>query len=264
MAAVAVRLERERGIFEPYDVIREGRVLAALAETNVPVPAMVGDEPDPSVLGARFIVMEWVEAPHMGVAGPEGDFGAFVEMVTRIHGTEWRGLLEEVLPVPRDAQTATLGEIRAVEARMPGFGIAGGRLADMAGELRARVPAGGELSLCQGDINVFNYLFRRGEVVAVVDWEQARIGDARSDVGQLMALSHLKGVPWVAAEDTPFAMSYAALREAMPPDLGFFRAFWLWQLAVIHRGWVAFNGSQPWYGEGEVMEMLERALGELG
>ena len=36
------------------------------------------------------------------------------------------------------------------------------------------MPGDGRLALCQGDINVFNYLFRDREVVGVVDWEQAR------------------------------------------------------------------------------------------
>ena len=35
---VVLRLQREHGIFEPYDVVREARVIEALAQTDVPVP----------------------------------------------------------------------------------------------------------------------------------------------------------------------------------------------------------------------------------
>src|SRR5690606_27515857 len=65
MPAVAVRVQRERGIFEPYDVVREGRVIRHLGDSDIPVPAFIGAEPDTDVLGAPFVVMEWVDAPHM-------------------------------------------------------------------------------------------------------------------------------------------------------------------------------------------------------
>jgi hypothetical protein len=36
--AVALRLQRERGIFEPYDVLREGEVIRRLNASNLPSP----------------------------------------------------------------------------------------------------------------------------------------------------------------------------------------------------------------------------------
>src|SRR5512140_270320 len=83
--SVALRVQRERGIFEPYDVLREARVLRCLAPSEVPVPGVLGEEPSPALLGAPFIVLEWIDAPHMGEA-PEADFNTFTEMVARIHG----------------------------------------------------------------------------------------------------------------------------------------------------------------------------------
>ncbi len=262
---VCLRLQRERGIFEPYDVIREGRVLAALAGTTVPVPRVLGMEPDARVLGAPFIVLEWVEAPHMGMA-PDADFDAFTRMVARIHAVDWRAAGLECLGVPGSVREALAGELATVERRMAAFGCRGEPLLRAALErLRATIPAEGRLALCQGDINVFNYLFRGGEVVAVVDWEQARISDPRMDVGQLLALSHLKGAPFLPAEAMPFAVRYRAAAGMEPGDLRWARAAWLWQLGVIHFGWRRFgNGSAPWYSLEQVGELLEMALAELG
>jgi hypothetical protein len=48
------------------------------------------------------------------------------------------------------------------------------------GRVRRTAPATAR-SLCQGDVNVFNYLFRKGRWW-VVDREQARISDPRCDV----------------------------------------------------------------------------------
>ncbi|MCC6388766.1 MAG: phosphotransferase family protein [Dehalococcoidia bacterium] len=260
---LALRMQRERGIFEPYDVLREGEVLRRLAASTVPVPAVVAAEPDPAALGAPFLLLEWIDAPHMGVAGPEADFGAFTEMVSRIHGLDWRALGLDFLGVPADAAAALRGEIALVAARMERFAPAEPLLTRARDILLAKVPTGGRLALCQGDINVFNYLFRARAVAAVVDWEQARISDPRSDVGQLLALSALKGAPWGAADAAPFAAGYGIVSGEPLTGMAYFRAFWLWQLGVIYHGWRAFNGNDPWYSWGDIDSLLSRALAEL-
>jgi hypothetical protein len=42
-----------------------------------------------------------------------------------------------------------------------------------------------------------------------------------------------------------------------------FRAFWLFQLAVIHRGIQLHTEIEPWYSWADVTELLGRALPEL-
>jgi aminoglycoside phosphotransferase (APT) family kinase protein len=262
--AVVLRVQRERGIFEPYDVIREGEVLRRLRPSRVPVPEILGTERDPAALGAPFIVMEWVDAPHMGEAGPEASYPAFTAMVAEIHRVPWKALDLGFLGVPSSPRHALLSEVEAVELRRMGFeGADAPVLSQAVARLRETAPADGVLALCQGDINVFNYLFRRGEVAAVVDWEQARIGDPRSDMGQLVALAHLKGAPFCPANEAPFVQMYEAVagREAGP--MAWFRALWAWELGVIYHGWKAFSGSQPWYSWEDVSALLEASLAEL-
>ena len=262
-AAVALRLQRERGIFEPYDVIREGEVVRRLAASAVPVPRMLGSEPDRGVLGAPFIVMEWVEAPHMGLAA-DASFSAFTAAVAGVHRVGWQALGLGFLGVPQNARAAVLAEVEAVAARMPAFGCENEKiLVQSLASLRRAAPGDGHLQLCQGDINIFNYLFRGGEVVAVVDWEQARIGDARSDVGQLVALSHLKGAPFGSAEEASFVLAYQAAAGRVLTNMAYFRALWLFELGVIYRGWMAFNESQPWYTWERLVDLLEASLAEI-
>lgn len=263
--AAVLRMQRPRGIFEPYDVLREAFVLRCLAKSPIPVPAVIAEEADPAELGAPFILLEYVDAPHMGEPGAEADFGAFVRQVVAIHDVDWRSLGLAELGLPATVADASRAEVEAVSRRMPAFGIGDdATLLEARRRLLASIPAEGDLRLCQGDINVFNYLVRQQRVVSVVDWEQARIGDARSDVGQLLALAHLKGAPWGPAEAQPFARMYAHAAGRELARLDYFRAFWLWQLAVIHDGWVSFNGTQPWYGREQVRALLARALDELG
>lgn len=261
--AVALRVQRERGIFEPYDVVREGEVIRRLEPSAVPVPKLIASEPSTEALGAPFIVLEWVDAPHMGNA-PDANFGEFLAAVAAIHRLDWRGLGLDMLGVPGSPRDALLGEIAAIEWRRERFEGAEEPLLVAARDvLMATAPGDGRLALCQGDINVFNYLFRDGKVVAVVDWEQARISDPRSDVAQLMALRVLKGAPFEAADEQPFVHAYAAVAGAPVHGMAWFRARWLWELGVIYHGWRAFSGSEPWYSHEQWTTALEAGLDEL-
>jgi aminoglycoside phosphotransferase (APT) family kinase protein len=265
LASLALRIQRDQGIFHPYDVLREGEVLRRLAASPVPVPGVIASEPDPAALGAPFIVLEWIDAPHMGIAGPEASFEAYTAMVARIHTLDFSSLGLDFLGVPPSPAAATSAELDRVAARMPGFACDSDSLLCRALEtLRAHIPGDGRLALCQGDINVFNYLFRAGEVVAVVDWEQARIADPRSDIGQLVALSHLKGAPFGPASSASFVRAYEAATGIALPGMQYFRARWLFELGVIYYGWKAFNDSDPWYAWDHLSTLLEASLSELG
>ena len=259
-----LRVQRERGIFEPYDVVREGEVLRLLQGSGVPAPALLASEPGTGFLGAPFILMEWVDAPHMGVAGPEASFPAFTAMVANIHALDWQALGMGFLGVPASPKQALGGELDAIAIRSRRF-VEGREplLARAEVALLKGIPADGPLTLCQGDINVFNYLFRAGKVVAVVDWEQARISDPRSDVGQLVSLSHLKGAPFGPAGEAPFVQAYQAASGLELPGMAWFRARWLWELGVIYFGWKAFNGSDPWYTWEDLATLLASALDEI-
>ncbi|MFQ5381224.1 MAG: phosphotransferase family protein [Dehalococcoidia bacterium] len=263
--AVVLRLQRTEGIFAPYDVLREGRVLAALTHAPFPVPAVLASEPDSAVLGAPFLLLEYIESLHMGEPGVEADFREYVGAVVAIHSLDWRRAGLEFLGVPARAADGLQAELTSVVDRMARFHCDGDPLlATAAAALAAAIPEDGDVCLCQGDINVFNYLFRGGRLVGVVDWEQARLSDPRGDVGQIIALSHLKGAPFCPPREVGFVFAYEDNAGRELTGLEWFRAFWLFQLAVIHEGWVAFNDSLPWYGRSECDALLERALVEIG
>ena len=260
---ICLRVQRDHGIFEPYDVVREGEVIRRLQPSAVPVPRLLRSEAGREPLGAPFIVMEWVDAPHMGVAA-DADFGVFTRAVVSIHQVDWEELGLGMLGVPATLAEALGGELDAVAARMAAFGCANEPVLRLAlNALRRQIPGNGRLALCQGDINIFNYLFRGGEVAAVVDWEQARLSDPRSDVGQLTALSHLKGAPWGDADRQGFVLAYGAAAGTPLSGMAWFRARWLFELAVIYHGWVGFNASEPWYSWPEVSGLLVQAIAEL-
>ena len=267
--AAVLRIQPERGIFEPYDVLREGEVLRCLARTTVPVPGVLASEGNRSFFGAPFLLLEWVDAPHM--PAPEVDLVAFfadlppfAEALAAIHELDWRAAGLHFLGVPSSAAAGYTEEVDVVEGRMKVFGCESEPLLVRALRLLRESPlSDGRLALCQGDPNPFNYLFRDGKVVAVVDWEQARISDPRSDVAQLVALSHLRGAaPFGQVRENPFVQLYEAA-TGMPLDgLELFRAFWLFQLGVVFHGWRAY-GTELWFSWLQIQDLLTQALSEL-
>jgi aminoglycoside phosphotransferase (APT) family kinase protein len=269
VTAAVLRIQPTHGIFEPYDVLREGRVLSHLAGAAVPVPGLLAAESDPRFFGSPFLLLESIDAPHM--PAPEADFAtfaadlpAFAAAVAGIHALDWKAAGLDFLGVPSSPVEAFRGEVETVAWRMHAFGCADEPLLNRAlTRLRESTPSGGRLALCHGDPNPFNYLFRDQQLVGVVDWEQALISDPRSDVGQLVALSHLRGAaPYGPPRENPFVQLYEASTGETLESMELFRARWLFQLGVVYHGWKAY-GTEPWFSWAQIEDLLPRSLAEL-
>jgi len=269
VTAAILRVQPTRGIFEPYDILREGQVLSHLAGTTVPVPGVLAAESDPRFFGSPFLLLEAIDAPHM--PAPEADFAtfaadlpAFAAALAEIHALDWKAAGLDFLGVPSSPLDGFRGEVETVARRMPAFGCADEPLLNRAlTKLRESVPSGGRLALCHGDPNPFNYLFRGEQVVGIVDWEQALISDPRSDVGQLLALSHLRGAaPYGPPRDNPFVQLYEASTGEALESMELFRARWFFQLGVVYHGWKVY-GTEPWFSWAQVEDLLTRSLAEL-
>jgi aminoglycoside phosphotransferase (APT) family kinase protein len=269
VTTAVLRIQPVHGIFEPYDVLREGRVLSHLAGAAVPVPGLLAAESDHRILGSPFLLLEWIDAPHM--PAPESDLATFAadlpvfaSALAGIHALDWKAAGLDFLGVPSSPVEAFRGEVETVARRMQAFGCAEEPLLDRAlTRLRDSTPGGGRLALCHGDPNPFNYLFLDQQLVGVVDWEQALISDPRSDVGQLVALSHLRGAaPYAPPRENPFVQLYEAATGEPLEEMELFRARWLFQLGVVYHGWKAY-GTEPWFSWTQVEDLLLRSLAEF-
>ncbi len=169
----------------PADVIRQGRIMSALHRAGLPAPAIRLESEDPVIDGRPFILMERVDGTRIEQAAqrekPLDIARSAVEVLKQLHKLplEQTGIGDED-PVPLTAEMMRWGMLmqRSPEELTTRAGELGGLLA-------AQVPAERTPTLVHGDYHYGNMLFRGSEVVAILDWEIAEIGQPLLDLGCL-------------------------------------------------------------------------------
>jgi aminoglycoside phosphotransferase (APT) family kinase protein len=209
------------GRFEAFR--REHRVLAALAETDVPHPRLRAVCDDADVLGGPFYLTErvdgWSPMQTDGWPSPfdvdlDARAGLAVELVdgiARLARVDWRSVGLDGFGHPDgfhdrqvDRWLAFLDGVRTRE--LPGIEVT-------ADWLRRHRPRMYEPGILHGDYQFANVMFCHGapaRLAAIVDWEMSTIGDPLLDLGWALI-----GYP---ADDLPAsgAISYVDY-SGMPP-----------------------------------------------
>jgi aminoglycoside phosphotransferase (APT) family kinase protein len=256
-------------IASAHDVLREYRIMHALAGTGIPVPTMVAECSDLEVIGAPFFAMDYVagivlrdqdtaerELPEAARANV-GD--SIIDALAALHR----------LP-PSDVGLADLGkgtgyitrQLGRWELQLERLGVpASAAMHGVLTRLQAGVPVQQEVTIVHGDYRPGNTIVSpQGQVLALLDWELATLGDPLADLGWLMAY-------WGSPDETPLPLSvptralgfsrperlierYAELTGRSVDDLGFYVAFALWRLAAIIAG-VNARVRQHAYGAGQ-------------
>ncbi|HCA52730.1 MAG TPA: phosphotransferase family protein [Mycobacterium sp.] len=191
-------------------ILRETRVLRALAGTDVPHPALIAVCEDISILGdAVFYLMEPVEGFNAGSEMPElhastvavrHEMGlSMAAAVARLGAVDHvavgladfgkpAGFLERQVP-------RWLSELESYAKfdNYPGPDI--GDVGGVAAWLREHQPADFSPGIMHGDYHAANVMFSRSgpELVAIVDWEMCTIGDPLLDLGWMLATWYRPG-----------------------------------------------------------------------
>jgi aminoglycoside phosphotransferase (APT) family kinase protein len=174
----------------PADVVRQGRIMAALHTAGLPAPAIPVQTSDPVVDGRPFVLMEAIEGTRIEKAGVEQKpldiAGSAVRVLKRLHDLSLgkTGIGDEA---PVGLQAEMLRWLWLMERAPEELTKRAGELGAL---LAARVPAEREPTLVHGDYHYGNMLFRGADVVAILDWEIAEIGQPLLDLGCLCIVSH--------------------------------------------------------------------------
>jgi aminoglycoside phosphotransferase (APT) family kinase protein len=174
----------------PADVVRQGRIMDALHSAGLPAPGITVLTSDPVVDGRPFVLMEAVEGSRIEKTGVEEKpleiARSAVRVLKRLHAlpVDNTGIGDEE---PVGLQKEMLRWLWLMERAPQELTTRSGELG---GLLAARVPEERPPTLVHGDYHYGNMLFRGHEVVAVLDWEIAQIGQPLLDLGCLCIVSH--------------------------------------------------------------------------
>jgi aminoglycoside phosphotransferase (APT) family kinase protein len=173
----------------PADVMRQGRIMNAIHEVGFPVPRIVAQSSDPVVLGRPFVLMERVDGTQVDVAAETADAHSLAASVVtaarRLHS----------IPIARsgigDEEPTTLRQelqrwSRLMDRVSQELVPDGTRLHQA---LVAQVPDERPPTLVHADFHMGNMLFNGADVVAVLDWEIAEIGQPLIDLGCLCTVA---------------------------------------------------------------------------
>ena len=184
-------------------ILRETRVLAALAGTDVPHPRLIAVCEDTEVLGdAVFYLMDPVDGfnageglPHPHAEDPEMQFAMGLSMadaLARLGAVDHvavgladfgkpDGFLERQVP-------RWLSELESYSGFDNYAGPDIGDVTGVAAWLRENTPTRWLPGIMHGDYHAANVMFSHTgpDVVAIVDWEMCTIGDPLLDVGWML------------------------------------------------------------------------------
>jgi aminoglycoside phosphotransferase (APT) family kinase protein len=243
-----------------HDVAREYDILAALHPLGVPVPRPIVHCHDPSVIGAPFYLMEQVRGVILRGAAPtvlthDGETvpgrlralsHTFVQTLVQLHAVPVSAGPLAALGRPEGyVQRQVHGWSKRWHAARTDHVPSLDRVATW---LEANRPPERGVALVHNDFKLDNLVLSTdlSQVLAILDWEMATVGDPLMDLGTSLAY-------WVEAGDAPIFRSLGLGVTALPgaytreelvtaygaasgrdvSDAPFYLAFGLFKVAVI-------------------------------
>ncbi|HET7652435.1 MAG TPA: phosphotransferase family protein [Acidimicrobiales bacterium] len=255
-----------------HDVGREYRVQSALGAAtacDVPVPRMVAWCDDESVIGAPFYVMEWLDGvvyadanavAHLSDGDARAATDRLVDVLVALHAVDVDAVGLGDLGRRRGFVARQVARWRTQWSRSRADGPS---VVDDVGDRLGRWAEGltdDASTLVHGDFSFNNTLWSRtapAELLAVLDWEMATLGDPLTDLGMLTAYWGRAGelmwrnrAPQAHRANTGFPPAevlvdrYVAGSGRDAVDLGHYEALAVYKLAVIVAGAAARLAGQ--------------------
>ena len=238
-----------------HDVLREHRIIAALAGTGVPVPPVLAACDDSAVNGAPFFVMRFVDgvvldatleklAP-LDAAGRTDLAHNLIDVLVQLHAVDVdavglgdlskrEGYLErQVRRWSRQWEGSKTRELPLID--------------EVAARLQRDMPPQRGAAIVHGDYRFGNCIsdLDRREIAAVLDWELCTLGDPLADLGHLGVYWFDPAHPGITSDPTAaggfpsyddLVQRYAARSGREVGNLGYYRGFAAWRLAIIAEG----------------------------
>ena len=198
---------RSYPVFPEYDLSKQFHIMKALKGTDVPVPTVYWLEENTTLLGVPFYLMGKIDGVIPPDIPPYHSFGLYydatpeqrakmwwgcLEKIARIHKLDWKALGLSFLGVPGGGTDPLDRELKYWEGYLDWVMEKPGEPQPI---LRAALKWLQEnrympdrVSLCWGDCRMGNTIYRRSDldVLGILDWEMAYLGDPESELGWFM------------------------------------------------------------------------------
>jgi aminoglycoside phosphotransferase (APT) family kinase protein len=230
-----------------HDVLREARILSALASTGVPVPRVLGSAADAHICGAPFYVMEFVAGPVLHEApdvatflGGGGDgsmvWDCMVDVLAVLHAVDLAdsglaGLSKPSGYLDRQLRRWWSQWDPERDVEVPG-------MSELYAWLSAHRPAETRPTVVHGDFRLGNIVHSAsGAVRAVLDWELCTLGQPQSDLAYMLRYRQLgAGAALGGRTAEQIAARYSRISGQSLDDLPYWMAFNAWRSALIAEG----------------------------
>jgi aminoglycoside phosphotransferase (APT) family kinase protein len=249
-------------VFPVYDLERQFQVMGLVAEhSSVPVPTTLWYEPDDTLIGSPFFVMERVD----GVVPPDimpYPFGSWLSEAASADQERLQNSSVRVLAELHDMDV-TADDLAFLELDRPGATAMRRHVADSAAYYEWVASEGARSPLIErtftwlddhwptddtasvlswGDSRIGNMMFRDFEPVAVLDWEMAAVGPREVDLAWMVFLHRflddlalaleLPGMPrFMRLGDV--ATTYESYTGYTPRDLEFYTIYAALRHAIV-------------------------------
>jgi aminoglycoside phosphotransferase (APT) family kinase protein len=205
-----------------HDVLREARLVTALATTNVPVPKVLAIADADAVVDVPLVVTEFIDGLVITEATPASlsqptirrqIAERAVDTLADLHSVDWKALGLNDFGRP---EGFNLRHLRRVSGLVSGrHGSLPDAFVPLAEWLERNAPTEARAAIVHNDYRLGNLMYARrppADLAAVLDWELATIGDPLFDLGYF-----LSSIPSRDEPLTPItAMATAALESGFP------------------------------------------------
>jgi aminoglycoside phosphotransferase (APT) family kinase protein/putative sterol carrier protein len=229
---------KELKVFPEYELGHQYRIMQILKDTDVPVAEMLWLEEDPAVIGAPFFLMRRLDGEVPPDFPSYHGSGMFYEASPALRAKMWWGSLEAMAKIHlldwKGLGLAFLGEpgggTNPVDRQLAYWEQYFEWVKDSPDESHPTLEASlawlkdhryepEHVALCWGDSRMGNTLYSKParDVLAVMDWEMAYIGDPEADLAHFILLDwqHCAGAGIARCEGTPSADETIARYEEL-------------------------------------------------
>ncbi len=248
-------------------IVREWRIIDALADTDVPHTDAIAVCEDHSVLGRTFYLMgfvhgwspievtEWPEPFRSDLQARQGLAYELIDGIARLAQVDWRAKGLHDLGHPEGFHDRQVDRWLAFLDRIKRRDLPG--LDDASQWLRTHRPIDFVPGLMHGDYQFANVMYAHGgpaRLRAIVDWEMGTVGDPKLDLAWVIQSwpEHPNDVPDIGYVDLTgmptrdqLLARYAAGSGRQVDDMDYYLVLARWKLAIVLEQGFQRAGDDP-------------------